>query len=90
MRIAGDNQVSLEEFMAAGGTKEEFIQRDINGDGTIDLDEMRAHEVTLHQEDKYGLESSASPGAAAEEQIEVAEAPVEEVCVALAQCLSPT
>ena len=82
MRIAGDNQVSLEEFIAAGGTKDEFIQRDINGDGTIDLEEMRAHEVVLHQEEKYGLESSASP-AAAEEEIEVAEAPVEEVCALL-------
>ena len=35
-----DGVVDLQEFLAAGGTKQEFEERDVNGDGTLDSREL--------------------------------------------------
>ena len=35
-----DGVVDCEEFVTAGGTKEEFEQLDVNADGVLDVDEL--------------------------------------------------
>ena len=53
MDVNGDNKVSEEEFIAAGGTKRDFIAWDLDGDGQLDENEIAQRELTRHQQQKY-------------------------------------
>ena len=53
MDADGDNMVSLDEFTAGGGTKEDFDIADIDGDGVLDENELAQRELARHQQQMY-------------------------------------
>merc|ERR1712159_292649 len=44
-----DGVIDQEEFVAAGGSKEEFEEFDLDGDGVLDQDELRMRKMVAEE-----------------------------------------